>query len=112
MERLNSRAFASGCTVDLAGLAVRVELGNDRRGDAFEELLGTLEPSDAEPEVEVTWVDAPASVPDRPSEYPHAGLDSWQEGGAAGVFALTDSEAAPYYYRRRDGGLLLLAPTR
>ena len=28
------------------------------------------------------------------------------------VFALTDSEAAPYYYERRDGGILLLAPTR
>lgn len=39
-------------------------------------------------------------------------LDSSPEGGAAGVFALTESETAPYYYRRRDGGLLLLAPTR
>jgi hypothetical protein len=98
MERLNSRAFASGCTVDLAGLAVRVELGNDRRGDAFEELLGTLEPSDAEPEVEVTWIDTAASVPDRPSEYPHAGLDSWQEGSLAiyrhaGVTAVTEDNS-------------------
>lgn len=95
MERLSSRAFASGCTVDLAGLPVRVALGTERRGEAFEELLGTLDPSDATPEVEVTWTDDAASVPDRPSEYPHPGLDSWQEGGLAiyqanGVTAVTE----------------------
>ena len=83
MDLRNSRAFASGCTIDLAGLAVYVELGNERRGEAFESLLGTLELSSAEPDVRVTWVDQEASVPDRESEYPHPGLDSWQEGGRA-----------------------------
>jgi hypothetical protein len=83
MDRLNSRAFASGCTVDLAGVAVRVELGSERRGDAFEELLGTLELTDDDPQIEVSWTDEPVDVPDRPSEYPHEGLDSWQEGGRA-----------------------------
>jgi len=39
-------------------------------------------------------------------------LDAAATNDAEGVFALTDSDAAPYYYRRRDGGLLLLAPTR
>lgn len=95
MDLRNSRAFASGCTIDLAGLAVYVELGNERRGEAFESLLGTLELSSAEPDVRVTWVDQEASVPDRESEYPHPGLDSWQEGGraiyrATGVTAVTE----------------------
>jgi len=98
MERLSSRAFASGCTVDLAGVAVRVQLGSERRGEAFEELLGTLDPTDATPEVEVTWRDAPATVPSRPSEYPHEGLDSWQEENRAiyrhaGVTAVAQDQA-------------------
>lgn len=95
MERRSSRAFASGCTVDLAGVPVRVELGDERRGEAFEELLGTLDPSEAEPQIEVTWRDAAATVPQRESEYPHPGLDSWQEGSQAiyqarGVTAVTE----------------------
>jgi hypothetical protein len=69
--------------VDLAGVAVHVALGEQRRGEAFEELLGTLEPTDAAPEIEVRWVDAAAAIPDRPSEYPHPGLDWWQEGARA-----------------------------
>lgn len=98
MERLSSRAFASGCTVDLAGVPVRVELGSERRGEVFEELLGTLEPSDAAPQIHVTWVEAPATVPARESEYPHAGLDSWQEGARAiyrhaGVTAVAEDNA-------------------
>ena len=98
MERLSSRAFASGCTVDLAGVAVHVRLGSERRGEAFEALLGTLDASDAEPQVEVTWTDEPASVPDRESEYPHPGLDSWQEGVRAiyrhlGVTAVAEDNA-------------------
>lgn len=97
MDRLNSRAFASGCTIDLAGVAVRVELGHQRRADAFEELLGTLELTDAEPEVQVSWTDDAAVVPDRPSEYPHEGLDSWQEGTRAiyrhaGVTAVAEDQ--------------------
>ena len=98
MERLNSRAFASGCTVDLAGVPLRVELGSERRGEAFEELLGTLDATDATPEVEVRWIDQPVAVPDRPSEYPHAGLESWQEGERAiyrhaGVTAVAQDNA-------------------
>jgi len=98
MDRLSSRAFASGCTIDLAGLAFRVTLGNERRGEAFEELLGTLDPSDAAPEIEVTWRDEPATVPERESEYPHPGLDSWQEGEraiyqAGGVTAITEGNS-------------------
>lgn len=41
--------------------------------------------------------------------------ESIQEGSALddrAVFALTESEGAPYYYRRRDGGILLLSPMR
>jgi len=83
MDRRNSRAFASGCTIDLAGVAVRVRLGDERRGEAFEELLGTLPLTDLAPEAEVTWVDEAATAPARPSEYPHEGLESWQEGHVA-----------------------------
>ena len=97
MDRLNSRAFASGCTIDLAGVAVRVELGTERRGEAFEELLGTLELTFADPSIRVSWIETPISVPDRPSEYPHEGLDSWQEGTRAiyrhaGVTAVAEDQ--------------------
>ena len=97
MDLLNSRAFASGCTVDLAGVAVRVELGSEHRGEAFEELLGTLDPSEAEPQITVTWMEEMAAVPDRASEYPHPGLDSRQEGGRAiyrhaGVTAVAEDQ--------------------
>jgi hypothetical protein len=44
-------------------------------------------------------------------EWPET-LDERSAAAADGVFALTDSDAAPYYYQRRDGGILLLAPTR
>ncbi|MQA00008.1 MAG: hypothetical protein GEU80_11880 [Dehalococcoidia bacterium] len=77
MDSLSTRAFVSGCILDLAGLGVSLQTPDEVRAEAVAHLLDGADLHPGAATIEVTWQDGPLPVPDRPSDHPFPGLGLW-----------------------------------